>query len=54
MASNPKIDSVRGKYYFLSNFFPAEVVLEGLTYKNNENRCLSPTWATQRQLKYFT
>lgn len=36
MGSNQKIDSFRGKYYFLSNFYPAEVTLEGLTYKNNE------------------
>ena len=29
------IDSFRGKYYFLSNFFPAEVTYNGLTYQNN-------------------
>ena len=31
-----KIDSFRGKYYFLSNFYPAEVTYRGITYKNNE------------------
>lgn len=36
MAMIQKIDSFRGKYYFLSNFFPAEVTYGGITYKNNE------------------
>ena len=36
MTSVQKIDSFRGKYYFLSNFFPAEITYEGLTYQNNE------------------
>jgi ribA/ribD-fused uncharacterized protein len=31
-----KIDSFRGKYYFLSNFFEASVTYNGITYKNNE------------------
>lgn len=31
-----KIDCFRGKYYFLSNFFPAPVAYGGLTYQNNE------------------
>ena len=31
-----KIDSFRGKYFFLSNCFPAEVTYDGLTYQNNE------------------
>jgi len=36
MPSLQKIDSFRGKYYFLSNFYPAEVSYEGLTFQNNE------------------
>ncbi len=36
MTSSQKIDSFRGKYYFLSNFYPAKVTYEGFTYKNNE------------------
>ena len=31
-----RIDSFRGEYFFLSNFFPAEITYEGLTYRNNE------------------
>ena len=31
-----KIDSFRGKYFFLSNFFPVPVMYKGLTYQNNE------------------
>lgn len=30
------IDSFRNEYYFLSNFFDAEVEYEGIIYKNNE------------------
>ena len=36
MTTISTIDSFRGKYYFLSNFFPAEVTYNGLTYQNNE------------------
>ena len=36
MSAAQKIDSFRGKYYFLSNFFPAPVIYQGLTYQNNE------------------
>lgn len=31
-----KIDSFRGVYFFLSNFYEASVTVDGLTYKNNE------------------
>lgn len=31
-----KIDSFRGKYYFLSNFFEIPVTYDGITYQNNE------------------
>ena len=30
------IDDFRGEYFFLSNFYSAEVTYEGYTYKNNE------------------
>ena len=30
------IDSFRGQYYFLSNFYNADVEYDGITYKNNE------------------
>lgn len=30
------IDSFRGAYHFLSNFYPAPVTYNGLTYRNNE------------------
>ena len=30
------IDEFKGKYYFLSNFYNAPVMFEGLFYKNNE------------------
>lgn len=42
-----KIDSFTGKYEFLSNFYVAPVVFEGLTYNNNEaafqaQKCIDP------------
>lgn len=33
---NPMIDSFRGKYFFLSNFYEAPVTYNGLPYRNNE------------------
>ncbi len=30
------IDSFRGEYYFLSNFYEAPVLYDGITYQNNE------------------
>lgn len=30
------IDSFRGEYYFLSNFYESKVTYEGVTYLNNE------------------
>jgi len=32
----PKIDSFRGKYYFLSNFYPAQLTYNEVTYLNAE------------------
>lgn len=42
------IDSFRGEYYFLSNFFSAPVTYNGLTFLNNEaafqaQKCISPS-----------
>ena len=31
------IDSFRGKYYFLSNFYNSKVIYEGIEYLNNES-----------------
>ena len=31
-----KINSFRGEYFFLSNFYEAPVTYEGITYQNNE------------------
>lgn len=31
-----RIDEFRGKYYFLSNFYPAPVTYSGMRFKNNE------------------
>ena len=46
MSNQDTIDKFRGKYFFLSNFFEAEITYKGLTYKNNEaafqaQKCLS-------------
>ena len=30
------IDSFRGKYFFLSNFYESPVIYDGITYLNNE------------------
>lgn len=30
------IDEFKGKYYFLSNFYSAPVMYQGITYQNNE------------------
>ena len=30
------IDSFRGKYFFLSNFYGSPVLYDGITYQNNE------------------
>lgn len=42
-----KIDSFRGKYFFLSNFYEVPVTYEGLTYQNSEaafqaQKCTNP------------
>lgn len=47
-----KIDSFRGDYYFLSNFYEIPVTYDGLTYRNNEaafqaQKCINPKDRTQ-------
>lgn len=42
-----KIDSFSGKYFFLSNFYKASVIYEGLTYPSSEaayqaQKCIDP------------
>ena len=41
------INSFKGKYYFLSNFYSAPVTYDGLTFQNNEAafqaaKCINP------------
>jgi ribA/ribD-fused uncharacterized protein len=49
------INSFRGEYYFLSNFYNAPVTYQGVTYQNNEaafqaqkcvNECIKSSFAT--------
>lgn len=49
------IDSFRGEYYFLSNFFPAEVTYNGLTYQNNEAAFQAQkTYSKEERIKFTT
>ena len=49
------IDSFRGKYYFLSNFFPAEVTYNGLTYQNNEAAFQAQkTYSKEERIEFTT
>lgn len=36
MKTPEKIEQFRGPYYFLSNFYPAAVEVDGIRYENNE------------------
>lgn len=50
------IKSFRGDYYFLSNFYPAPVIYEGITYQNSEAafqaaKCANP--ANRVQFSYL-
>lgn len=47
------IDEFKGKYYFLSNFFDAPVMYEGLMYKNNESAFQSAKVLDLEQRKQF-
>ena len=50
---NNKIDSFRGKYYFLSNFYSAKVPWEGITYLNNESAFQSAKLKDVNKRKQF-
>lgn len=54
MSAISTIDSFRGKYYFLSNFFPAEVTYNGLTYQNNEAAFQAQKTYTKEERLEFT
>lgn len=48
------INSFRGKYYFLSNFYDAPVTYEGLTYMNNEAAFQSAKVLSKQERELFT
>ena len=54
MTSLRKIDSFRGEYFFLSNFFPVEVTYEGLTFQNNEAAFQAQKTLNPQEKKAFT
>ena len=55
MTTISTIDSFRGKYYFLSNFFPAEVTYIGLTYQNNEAAFQAQkTYSKEERIEFTT
>ena len=47
------INSFRGKYCFLSNFYEAPVTYEGITYKNNESAFQSAKLKDKRKRLSF-
>lgn len=47
------INGFRGKYYFLSNFYPCKVEWEGLVYENNESAFQSAKCINLEQRKSF-
>src|SRR4051794_21773182 len=49
-ATAEKIDSFEGQYRFLSNFFPAEVEFEGMTYPSVEHAYQSAK-TTDREMR---
>lgn len=51
---NQKIDSFRGKYYFLSYFFPAPIIYDGLIYQNNEAAFQAQKTLEKTDRKVFT
>lgn len=48
-----KIDEFKGKYFFLSNFYNAPVMYEGLMYKNNEGAFQSAKVLDMERRKQF-
>lgn len=49
-----KIDSFRGEYFFLSNFYEAPITYEGLTYQNNEAAFQAQKCADLKAREAFT
>ena len=55
MSAISTIGSFRGKYYFLSNFFLAEVTYNGLTYQNNEAAFQAQkTYSKEERIEFTT
>lgn len=49
-----KIDNFRGRYFFLSNFYPAVVEYEGLTYKSSEAAFQAAKTLSEKERRKFT
>ncbi|MGX8687463.1 MAG: NADAR family protein [bacterium] len=49
-----KIDTFRGEYFFLSNFYPVPVTYDGLTYQNNEAAFQAQKIFNPEEKKTFT
>ena len=49
-----KINSFRGEYFFLSNFYEAPVTYDGLTYQNNEAAFQAQKCAVPKDREAFT
>lgn len=47
------INEFRGKYYFLSNFYPCKVEWQGIVYENNESAFQSAKCINLEQRKNF-
>lgn len=47
------INEFRGKYYFLSNFYPCKVEWQGIVYENNESAFQSAKCVNLEQRKNF-
>lgn len=50
----PRIDSFRGDYYFLSNFYEAPVTYDGVAYQNNEAAFQAQKCADYEARKQFS
>lgn len=48
------IDSFKGKYFFLSNFYESPVIYEGITYLNNEAAFQAQKTLTNKERLAFT
>lgn len=51
---NRRVSTFRGKYRFLSNFYPAQVTLDGLTYKSSEAAYQALKCAAVQERERFT